>query len=91
MQHLVEYLNFRTLEENIGSKLIVSEEQNFESNWRVLVCKSSAEQASRTKSEIDRILKSAGLAVNDPNAMGLECHIVSSIPITEGIFYFIST
>ena len=62
----------------------MSKDQDFESEWRVMQCKGSAEQVKTTKQRIDKLLKEAGMSSGDKSAMGLECHIVGSVPINHG-------
>ena len=64
--------------------MILSKDQEYNSEWRVMQCKGSAEQVNLTKKRIDKLLREAGKSSGDVNAMGLECHIVGSIPIKNG-------
>ena len=64
--------------------LILSKEQDYESEWRVMQCRGSAEQVRTTKQRIDKLLREAGMAAGDKSAMGLECHVVGSVPINDG-------
>jgi len=64
---------------------MVSKEQNYESEWRLMQCQGSAEQVNQTKAKIDQLLKDAGKQVGDASAMGLECHIIGSAPIQQGV------
>jgi len=52
-------------------------------------CEGSAEQVNTTKQKIDKILREAGKSAGDASAMGLECHIVGSIPVTKSILFFL--
>lgn len=68
----------------MGVTLILSKEQDFDSEWRVMQCRGSAEQVRRTKQQIDKLLREAGKSAGDKSAMGLECHIVGSVPVPQG-------
>lgn len=50
-------------------------------------CQGSAEQVNTTKSRIDKILREAGKSAGDASAMGLECHIVASVPIAKSSYF----
>lgn len=63
---------------------MVSKEQDFKSEWRVVTCQGSAEQVNHVKQRIDKLLRKAGRKAGDSAAMGLECHIVGSVPIQKG-------
>lgn len=74
----------RSIERDIGVTLILSKEQDFESEWRVMQCRGSAEQVRTTKQRIDKLLQEAGKTAGDKSAMGLECYIVGSVPVPNG-------
>jgi alkylated DNA nucleotide flippase Atl1 len=79
-------VNKRSIEKDVGCTLILSKDQDFESEWRVMQCKGSAEQVKKTKQKIDKLLREAGKAMGDESAFALECHIVGSVPIKNGKF-----
>lgn len=70
----------------MGCTLILSKDQKYESEWRVMQCEGSAEQVNTTKQKIDKILREAGKSAGDASAMGLECHIVGTMPVAKSIF-----